>query len=365
MIKAIDKWLPGYIRAALAREKTVPSTPQHVFIALMDHFEPLGFRNSLSLEAGIRTVENWVERYPAAVASITDTYGRAPQHTPFYPADQYAPELLRPLQQFVADGFGEVEIHLHHRNDTPDNLRATLEEFKNTLRNNHGFLGTDKQGEVRYGFIHGNWSLCNSRPDGDWCGVDQELSILRQTGCYSDFTMPSAPSPTQSRMVNQIYYAQDDPDRPRGHDRGISAKVGRTLANSDDHLLLIPGPLAPNWAQRKWGILPKLENAEVTPVNPPTPERLNAWLKASVSVHGRPEWTFVKLHTHGCIPKTCDFLLGGGYAEALQGVCRACAERKVQIHFVRAREMYNLVRAAEDGCVGDPHGFYDYEITVP
>jgi hypothetical protein len=57
---------------------------------------------------------------------------------------------------------------------------------------------------IAYGFVHGNWALCNSRPDGDWCGVNEELTVLAQTGCYADFTFPSAPSPTQPRMVNAV-----------------------------------------------------------------------------------------------------------------------------------------------------------------
>mgnify|MGYP001551622446 CR=1 FL=1 len=365
MIKAIDKWLPGYIRAAIARKKPDPAQPSHVLIALMDHFEPLGFRNSLSLGTGIDTVKNWVERYPAAMAPISDAHGRCPQHTLFYPADQYDPELLKPLEGFTANGLGEVEVHLHHRHDTAENLKKTLDGFKNTLHKEHGFLSPDPAGDLRYAFIHGNWSLCNSRPDGDWCGVDQELSVLRQTGCYADFTMPSAPSPTQARMVNQIYYAQDNPAGPRGHDHGEPAVVGATLKDSQNHLLLIPGPLAPNWRQRKWGVLPKLENAEVTPVNPPSPQRLKTWITAAVSVQGQPNWIFVKLHTHGCIPKTRDFLLDGGYANAMKTVCDTCKKLRIIPHFVRAREMYNLVRAAEDGCNGDPREFFDYEIAAP
>jgi hypothetical protein len=365
MIKAIDKWLPGYIRAALARKKPDPTQPTHVFIALMDHFEPLGYRNSLSLETGIETVKHWVERYPDAMAPVKDADGRCPQHTLFYPADQYDPELLKPLERFTANGFGEIEIHLHHRNDTAENLKNTLDNFKNTLHKDHGFLGTDPDGNVRYAFIHGNWSLCNSRPDGDWCGVDQELSILRQTGCYADFTMPSAPSPTQARTVNQVYYAQDNPIGPRGHDHGVPATSGKTLNQSTDHLLLVPGPLAPNWRQRKWGVLPKLENAEITSVNPPTVERLKTWIKAGVGIRGREDWIFVKLHTHGCIPKTRDFLLGGGYAKAMETVCETCHQLNVLPHFVRAREMYNLIRAAEDGGKGDPREFFDYEVAAP
>ena len=81
-------------------------------------------------------------------------------------------------------------------------------------------------GEVKYGFIHGNWALDNSLPDGKHCGVNNELDVLRETGCYADFTLPSAPSPAQTRTINRIYYAIDDPLRPKSHDTGVPVGSG-------------------------------------------------------------------------------------------------------------------------------------------
>ena len=43
--------------------------------------------------------------------------------------------------------------------------------------------------------------------------VNNELEILRDTGCYADFTMPSAPHPTQTWKINSIYSASDRPGR--------------------------------------------------------------------------------------------------------------------------------------------------------
>ena len=59
-------------------------------------------------------------------------------------------------------------------NDTEDNLRQTLEEFKENLDVRHGLLRCNDAGEIIYGFIHGNWALNNSRHDGRWCGVNDE-----------------------------------------------------------------------------------------------------------------------------------------------------------------------------------------------
>ena len=103
-------------------------------------------------------------------------------------------------------------------------------------------LARDKQtGEVAYAFIHGNWCLANARADGRHCGVDDELEVLYETGCYADFTFPAAPNESQPRVVNQIYWPTGDLGRRRPFDHGEAARVG---AWRDDRVLLIEGPLA-------------------------------------------------------------------------------------------------------------------------
>ena len=120
----------------------------------------------------------------------------------------------------------------------------------------------DSDGGLRYGFIHGNWALDNSHPDGRHCGVNQELGVLASTGCYADFTLPSAPNRTQTHMINSIYRALDTP-RPKSHDDGELLRAGQPQTLDGTSLLLIQGPLGLNWRRRKWGVLPRLENADL------------------------------------------------------------------------------------------------------
>src|SRR5207302_558256 len=128
---------------------------------------------------------------------------------------------------------------------TPAHLREKLLAFKEMLAERHGLLARRKDtGALAYGFIHGNWALCNSRPDGSWCGVHNELSILRETGCYADFTFPSAPDPTQPVKINQLYYARDLPAQQRSYDTGVAVGAGPV---PPDSLLLIQGPLVLDW----------------------------------------------------------------------------------------------------------------------
>ena len=44
---------------------------------------------------------------------------------------------------------------------------------------------------------------------------------------------------------------------------------------------------------------PRIDDGAVTASYPLTPERLRRWRGASICVHGRPEWIFIKLYCHG------------------------------------------------------------------
>jgi hypothetical protein len=359
MFRAVDKWLPGYIRWALQRTAG-PEGTRHFIFALCDHFEP--FRGNRDPASARKLVRDWIDEYPASVEGFLDQDGLPPRHTFFYPQEEYDPEILDRLADFCRLGYGEVEIHLHHRHDTAEGLREKLESFRDLLRTRHGLLGSDAAGRIRYGFIHGNWALCNARPDGDWCGVNEELGVLAETGCYADFTFPSAPSPTQPRIVNALYRARDRAGRPRSADRGERAKVG---GGGDGTLLLITGPLGLNWSRRKWGLLPRLENADISGSNPPTADRIRLWARQAIHVAGRPDWVFVKTHTHGCLAANRRVVLGPAMREA-----RAVLQRDFndgqgwQLHYVTAREMFNLVKAAEAGVAAPVAVSRDCEVVL-
>ena len=420
MLAAIDKWLPGYLRSVLRRPRKVRGL-KHLILCIADHFEPFGY--DVPRDRRLRDLWlSWRHRIPPLFEAFRDADGRHPQNTFFYPAEAGDSEVLHMLAILCEEGFGEVEVHLHHRNDSQEGFRAKLSSFAAGLREQHGFLGSDAAGRVRYGFVHGNWALCNARPDGDWCGVNEELRILGETGCYADFTYPSAPDPTQPKMVNAIYRAIDDPNG-RGQDRGSpvctperrleprrrgGAEARRGEEASEDSgaeyragilgsvcsgeraeegsasktqfssessnlqssnqpppappgLMLIQGPLAIDWRG-----VPRLEVPAIEHFNLPAPRRADLWARAHVHVRGRPDWVFAKLHTHGAVPANNDVLLG----PPMIRVHRYLGERyndgvNWRLHYVTAREMHNIVRAAEDGESGNPGEYRDYEIAAP
>lgn len=73
-------------------------------------------------------------------------------------------------------------------------------------------------------------------------------------------------------------------------------------------------------------------------------------MNVGVHVAGRPNWKFLKLHTHGCKDGNIDMLLG---PEMQAFHAELAAQRQthpeLRLHYVTAWEMAQLVRQAEAG----------------
>jgi hypothetical protein len=358
--RGLDRWIVSYAAQGRRRRAPRPGEVVHVLLCIADHYEPKW--GGAAPEVARGRVEAWARDYPRLFDRFRDSDGRPPRHTFFYPIEEYEPEYLDALAGLCRDGFGEVEVHLHHDGDTAENLRRSLQDFTELLSRRHGLMARDRTtGELAYGFIHGNWALDNSRPDGRWCGVNNELDVLRETGCYADFTLPSSPSPTQTRKINAIYYATDDPSRPKSHDTGVDVGSGPAPPNS---LMLIQGPLVLDWRRRKWGIVPRIENACLQAGQAAHIDRLDLWLRARVQVPTRPDWFFVKLHTHGAPESNQRALLGESMVAFHQALARrAAGGPEFHYHYVTAREMYNLAKAAEAGWKGSVAGALDFRLV--
>jgi len=363
--KNVFLWLPGYVKGEWAgwreRHERYEGDVVHVLFCIADHFEPGWGRPGPAVE--LKRVEKWVRKYPRVVEPFRDGDGCPPRHTFFFPAEEYRPELLTELKKLVSSGYGEVEVHLHHDDDTADELKASLNEFLERL-DGHGLLERNcETGRPSFAFVHGNWALDNSRPDGRWCGVNNELQVLQECGCFADFTLPSAPSPTQTRRINSIYYACDDPDRPKSHDDGVEVEVG---GQSAENLMLIQGPLCVGWRGLRFASIPRIENGDLSAGFPPTPRRAKDWLRAGVCVSGRPDVVCVKVHTHGCQEANAKVLLGKQMKQFHKYLTSSLNEESgYKLHYVTAREMYNIVKSLEGGFTGDPGECRDYAIFPP
>ncbi len=351
-----------FARGASADDKKT----QHLIFIVANHFEPGWNEQGATLDwnTQLAKLDRWCEQARSIGRAVRDADGTPFRHTNFYPAEQYHPRLLQRLAELQAEGFGEVEVHLHHGLDGPDtaeNLRRALTDFRDALAQEHKCLSRfEGEAQARYAFVHGNLALANSA-GGQFCGVDSEMQILAETGCYADMTLPSAPEQSQVSRINAVYQCGHPLHEAVPHRSGPSIRVG----DKEPQLpFIMTGPLVFNWQRRVRGIpLPRLDDGALTANQPLDLARLNRWRGAHVHVLGRPEWIFVKLYCHGFFHFDQPSMIGERirrfWEEAIE-----YGERNGQfkIHFASAREAFNIALAAMDGRDGAPGLYRDYKL---
>ncbi len=333
-----ELWLLPYVKERIRRNSRKPS-PKRVWVAITDHYEPLCL--GVSVETALRRVARWRDRWPAIAADgPKDANGQPPQYSFFYPQEDYRRDLLDGITEMVRGGVGDVEVHLHHDYENREGFTEKIREYCKRLTQDHGLL-RQKDGRTVFGFIHGNWALDNSRPDGKWCGLNGEIALLRELGCYADFTMPSIPSPTQGRVVNQIYWCTNNPDnRPRSFDCGLEATAG---GGRHGDLLMITGPVAMRFSGR---LVPRIETGEIAGYDMPTPDRVKQWFDVAPVVG---DDLFIKLYTHGAVERNLGPLLDEGLANVYRWIAEEAQRRGIQYHWATAWQMYSAVNAIVSG----------------
>lgn len=363
-------WLaryPFWRAGAAARRAREPQGPVHLVVVVANHFEPAWTRSEGLLPLGEqrRRLDEWCEMARATGAAVRDVDGTPFRHTNFYPAEQYHAPILDTMAALQREGFGEVEVHLHHGVESPDteaSLRRALVEFRDLLADEHGCLSREEPGgQPKYAFVHGNLALANSA-GGRFCGVDTEMRVLAETGCYADMTLPAAPLQPQVPRLNAVYECGRPLDEPVPHRSGPSLRVGRRPQLP----VIITGPLVFNWSRRVKGLpVPRLDDGALAANYTTDFERLERWAGARVSVRGRPEWVFVKLYCHGFFTHDQSACIGEGarrfWSEALEESERT---GRYRIHFASAREAFNIALAAVEGRAGDPHQYRDYRLRT-
>ncbi len=333
--KHANLWLPSYLRGR-ARHHLSRRRARRLWVAITDHFEPHG---NTTLDVAHQRLALWQRRWPEiAAAAPRDALGNAPCFTFFYPQEEYQRDLLNTIADITHTGFADVEVHLHHFDDTAAGFTEKIRSFTSCLHERHGLLH-HHNGRLVFGFIHGNWALDNSRPDGFGCGVTGELQLLRDLGCYADFTMPSFPSMSQSRILNQIYWTTGDPTKPRGFDQGVEATVGGGVQGD---LLMITGPAGIRFRDR---LIPRSETGELAVYDPPTPYRVQRWLDLAPRIG---ENIFVKLYGHSAREDNAAALLGqsaqsGTLAPMFRWIREAADQRNLELHWVSAFDMFRAV----------------------
>jgi len=331
--------------ASLRHARRSMSGVTDIFLCVVDHFEP--HVGGVCQAKARDRLEHWLTVYPTMARNYRDREGRHPAHSFFYPWDEYDAWEFEHLAEMCADGWGELELHLHHRDDTEHSLRQKIRDAVQEY-SRCGALARWADGRPAFGFIHGNWALDNSRHDagGNYCGVNNELTILREEGCYADFTFPAWRYSSQPRMVNRIFYAVDDPGRAKSYEQGIEARRGRSPHT--DELLLIQGPLTPFLKRSGAKVGVGMDDGDLALSRCFTPARLDRWVRQGIHVAGRPDRVFVKLHCHGATDRDRFSLLEQDlpalFADAEQ---RYNDGERYRLQYVTARELFNVVKATE------------------
>jgi hypothetical protein len=368
-LKYASKCLPAYAWQRLTRRTAAGKV--HLVITLADHFEPSSLPGEgagyASREVQQQRLDTWCEEYPKNFDHLRDHEGRAFTHTYFYPAEQYDRQLVEQLAELCRAGWGEVEIHLHHGINEPATAEATRQQlifFRDALAHQHGCLSyedADRKDTPRYAFVHGNFALANCA-DGYACGVDNEMQVLAETGCYMDMTYPTAAfHPAQIAKLNSLYECTLPLDQPAPQRHGRKLRAGRPITVFP---FIVQGPWMLDFDRNSRSGLGRLDNGALTGRNPPSLRRLALWKKAAITVAGRPDWLFIKLHTHGMDPVDNENVLRAPMQQFLAALIDGAAERKEILHFVSAREMANILLAACDGREGNPGDYRDYRYKL-
>jgi len=220
----------------------------------------------------------------------------------------------------------------------------------------------ENERQPKYAFVHGNLALANSA-GGKFCGVDEEMQILQETGCYVDMTMPSAPDETQVPMLNQIYECGLPLTEKIPHRTG---KRVRVFGNQPRLPLIFTGPLIFNWTRRIKGLpVPRLDDGVLSANQPSDSARLKRWLSANVTVKNRPEWIFVKLYCHGFFDRDQSACIGEDarrfFTETIENGEKT---GDYKVYFASAREAFNMVSAAIAGKAGRPGEYRNYRLKT-
>jgi hypothetical protein len=349
----------------------VATAPTHVIFAFVDHFEPVHSQPDPDLTM-------WVDDYMTMAGRHVDSDGRHPIHSyfvicePGVTKERLDTTLVR-LNKVTYSGYGEVELHLHHGliDESVRTQEQATVEFLDTLFKakdeyvRHGALLTaEPRPQFRFAFIHGMWALDNSRlewwPNVSWphrayCGVNREIDLLKQNGCYADFTFP-AWGTMEPPVWNSIYYTADD-DGPASYQTYSNMSFVESDVPAQDKLMIVEGPNG----NANIGILPG------NYTDWPSLSRMMGWVGQRIHVGGRGDWVFVKVHTHGCaadltIPTVWDCFFGYTIDAFYSSLEAFYSGDMYRLHYVSTREMYNMVKAAEAGKTGDPSQYRDFVI---
>ncbi len=262
-------WFPAYTASRLGGGDREPGVPRHLIFVMADHYEPGRGERGAAFSA------DWLRRFRPVADRHRDTFGNRFRYSWFYPYDHRNGAVLAQLSDMAYQGYGEVELHWHHPPSTDALFPAQLDSALAWFRGYGALAASGPEARTQFAFIHGNWCLDGSLP---LCGVNREITALRERGCYADLTFSTVGTAAQPRKINSLYWATDT-DAPKSYDTGEDVRVGD---EPGDRLLMFEGPLGFDY------LTLRLEYGSVESFSPPARGGCGSgWTPTSMSAAGR------------------------------------------------------------------------------
>ncbi len=193
----------------------------------------------------------------------------------------------------------------------------------------------------------------------EWISLQRQIRALKDIGCYADMSFPDIGIRDQPVRINTICYMSSVASDPF-----VDRMALRTGEVGIGDLVVIDGPLLIDWTDWRHRFGPLVEDGRLTPMNPPDPCRAGSWIRANVHVIGQPNWIFAKLK----IAEVSNVASVRKFREWLDRTLTYLEtmyrdNEAYRLHYVTAREMYNISKAAEAGRTGDAGAFRNYIIA--
>lgn len=333
------KWIIPYIRKS-DRKLTDTDYPVNIYFSICDHFQP--FWGFVSQEIAEHRVVTWQKEFTHHARKHSDCRGHHPVHTFFYSEEDYNPHFTDELSKLVREKIADVELLISYPNNIRPDFRRRIEEFRDVLFHHHGLLRKNGSGKIIYGFVHGYSALNKSQNDGEFTGTTNGIPVLKETGCYADYTYPSPGDVTQPPFINSIYFFCDQPGTSRPHESGYPASKN---VWSENELLFIQGPLTLNWNRRVWGIFPRIENGSINHLNRFSADRADLWVNKGVRINGLKNHIFIKLFTHGAQDHTIRYFFGeNGLDQLWSFMEKNYNNDQYKLYYVSAFDMYRIIK---------------------
>jgi len=129
-------------------------------------------------------------------------------------------------------------------------------------------------------------------------------------------------------------------------------------------LVLVQGPLMIVPTVNPARLFFAVVDADIHPAVPVTPQRVDAWVRANIHVAGRPDWVLIKVHGHAASStEDLEETIGPDFDNALTYLEHHYNDgTHYVLHYLTAREAYNVIRAAADGKQGEPSQYFNWVI---